>query len=220
MICQFCLSLAGKNCFASSHWSVWCSDTMNLQARVLLLSVTHRSEYHLHSCGRTQYSFILVGLMEACTDPRSQDWPLRNPTGHGHLDWDTVTNFNKVSPCDRTWTSFKQFPTQSSNLCNKMAGSTVSKAALIFSRTLPASVFRWISVVTLIRAVSVLWWGLKPDWEVSKTLFGQEKVSQLLIYKVNFRSSPSVALPYSNKGRWEAMASLNLFTVLSDKHLL
>ena len=64
-----------------------------------------------------------------------------------------------------------EIPTQSSNLCNKIAWSTVSKAALRSSRTktetLSASV---LSFVTLIRTVSVLWWGLKPNWKVSKAL--------------------------------------------------
>jgi len=57
--------------------------------------------------------------------------------------------------------------------------STVSKAALRSSRTktetLRASVFRRISFVTLISAVSVLWWGLKPDWKVSKALIDRRK---------------------------------------------
>ncbi|KAK7925855.1 hypothetical protein WMY93_008165 [Mugilogobius chulae] len=46
----------------------------------------------------------------------------------------------------------------------------------IRTETLPASVFRRMSLVTLIRAVSVLWWGLKPDWKTSNVLFLGEKL--------------------------------------------
>ena len=88
-----------------------------------------------------------------------------------------------------------EIPTQSSNLCNKISWSAVSKAALRSSRTktetLRASVFRRISFVTLIRAVSVLWWGLKPDWKVSKALLDRRK-SESCWYTTFSRTMPGL----------------------------
>ena len=55
---QFCLSLVGESCFASSHWSVQHSDKVNLQAHVDLLWGTHGSECHLRSGGGTCYLWI------------------------------------------------------------------------------------------------------------------------------------------------------------------
>ena len=46
-----------------------------------------------------------------------------------------------------------------------------------------------ISFVTLIRAVSVLWWGLKPDWKVSKALLDRRK-SEICWYTTFSRTLP------------------------------
>lgn len=62
-------------------------------------------------------------------------------------------------------------PAQFSSRLSNMLWSTVLNAVLRSSKTktdiLPLSVFRHMSLNTLVRAVSVLWFCLKPDWKAS-----------------------------------------------------
>jgi len=70
-------------------------------------------------------------------------------------------------------------PTQFSRLFERMLWSIVSKAALRSSNTnreiQPQSHDKRKSFVTLMRAVSVLWYGLNPDWKSSQIPFLSKK---------------------------------------------
>ncbi len=65
-------------------------------------------------------------------------------------------------------------PTHSSSLDKRIEWLTISKAEVKSKRTktaeLPESTAKRRSLETLKRAVSVLWRGLKPDWNFSKIL--------------------------------------------------
>ncbi len=70
-------------------------------------------------------------------------------------------------------------PTKFSSLFKRMLWSIVSNAALRSSRTnreiQPRSDDKSRSFVTLMRAVSVLWYGLNPDWKSSQISFFSKK---------------------------------------------
>ena len=118
-------------------------------------------------------SIYIENKIGPSTDPCGTPWLTLVCTDDSSL---ICTNWNRSAKYDLN--QLRAVPLMQincSSLCNKIAWSIVSNAALRSNRTRtdtnPWSEAIRRSLVTLARAVSVLWLALNPDWKSSYILF-------------------------------------------------